>query len=42
MVHMASGKSKVVYASTSGFHTVDMDTGIVQNIYVPSNAVSNN
>lgn len=40
MVHMPGGKSKVVYASTSGFHAVDMDTGVVQNIYIPAAAVS--
>lgn len=40
MVHMSGGKSKVVYASTSGFHAVDLDTGIVQNIYIPAIAVS--
>ncbi|XP_019864172.1 PREDICTED: misshapen-like kinase 1 [Amphimedon queenslandica] len=38
MVHMPGGKSKVVYASTSGFHAVDMDTGVVQNIYIPAAA----
>ena len=40
MVHMSGGKSKVVYASTSGFHAVDLDTGVVQNIYIPAIAVS--
>ena len=40
MVVLPSGKSKVIYASTSGFHAVDMDTGVVQSIYIPPIAVS--
>lgn len=40
MVVLPGGKSKVIYASTSGFHAVDMDTGVVQSIYIPPTAVS--
>jgi misshapen/NIK-related kinase len=35
MIHLPGGKSKVIYASTSGFHSVDLETGVIQNIYVP-------
>ena len=38
MVVTTAGKAKVVYASTSGFHTVDMDSGAVQSIYIPASA----
>ena len=40
MVVTSAGKAKVVYASSSGFHTVDMDSGAVQSIYIPPSAVS--
>jgi hypothetical protein len=39
MIHLPGGKSKVIYASTSGFHSVDLETGVIQNIYVPVAAV---
>ena len=40
MVVTSAGKPKVVYASTSGFHTVDLDSGAVQSVYIPPAAVS--
>lgn len=40
MVNVGGGKSKVIYASTSGFHAIDMDSGVVQSIYIPPTAVS--
>ena len=40
MVSDSHGKSKVIFASTSGFHSIDVESAVVQNIYIPASAVS--
>lgn len=36
MVLETSNKTKVLYASTVGFHAIDLETGTVQDLYIPT------
>lgn len=35
MAYEMAGGSRVLYASTIGFHAIDLDTGTVQDLYIP-------
>jgi len=40
MIAETGSKTKVLYASIAGFHAIDMETGVVLDLYVPSSARS--